>query len=102
MATQKKKSFVLYYDLLDQLEMLNNEQLGELTFAIFRYERYGIVPDHLSDMLKVFFSFIKATLDRDRLAYEERCQQNSQNGKRGGRPSKQSDEEPAYDPFDAQ
>ena len=96
METENKKSFVLYHDMLEQLEFLDNEQIGELMLAIFRYERYGVEPSDFSDVLKIFFSFVKATLDRDREAYEQRCRKNSQRGKMGGRP--RNAEEPVITP----
>ena len=82
----EKKSFVLYYDMFEQMKLLDAEQRGELLFAIFEYECTGEVNAELCPMSRLAFSFIRATLDRDRAEYEKRCEKNAENGKKGGRP----------------
>jgi hypothetical protein len=63
------------------------EERGELITNIFIYMRTGIVPE-MSLILKMAFSSIKDTLDRDSQSYENKCKLNSENGKKGGRPRK--------------
>lgn len=82
----EKKSFVLYYDMFEQMKLLNAEQRGELLLAIFEYECTGEVNAELCPMSQLAFSFIRATLERDRAEYEKRCEKNAENGKKGGRP----------------
>ena len=84
----EKNSFVLYRDLYSQMTRLSPEDRGELFLAILEYENFGEVVTPLSPLADLAFSFIQATLDRDRAAYEARCQQNRENGKKGGRPRK--------------
>lgn len=55
--------------------------------AMFQYEKTKEKPelDQVSDMA---FYFIRSQMDRDRQAYEERCEIGRQNGMKGGRPRK--------------
>ena len=82
------QSFILYMNFEHQLEYLTMEERGLLFTAIFSYQRTGQVPEALPPMVGVVFSMIEDTLDRDRAAYLHRCQVNSENGKKGGRPRK--------------
>lgn len=54
---------------------------------MFQYEKTKEKPelDQVSDMA---FYFIRSQMDRDRQAYEERCEIGRQNGMKGGRPRK--------------
>jgi hypothetical protein len=83
-----KNSFVLYTNFHTQFAMLPAEDRGDLILAIFEYEESGEVQTPLAPLPALAFSFIKDTLDRDRAAYEERCERNRENGKKGGRPKK--------------
>lgn len=88
MARSEKKSFVLYYDLEQHVQLLSNEQLGRLLRAVFAYEIRGEIPVFNDDLLSLCFSFIKVQLDIDKEKYRERCEKNTENGKKGGRPPK--------------
>ena len=84
-----KNGFVLYHNFFNQIVLLSMEERGELFTAIFEYTRDGKTETELSPMVGMAFSFIKDTLDRDRDAYAARCEQNAENGRKGGRPRKQ-------------
>ena len=88
MARAEKKSFVLYYDLEQHAQLLSDEQLGRLLRAVFAYEIRGEIPEFNDDLLSLSFSFIKVQLDIDKAKYKERCEKNTENGKKGGRPPK--------------
>ncbi|MCD7890682.1 MAG: DUF6291 domain-containing protein [Ruminococcus sp.] len=75
MPKTKKKSFVLYNDYYEHINMLSDEEAGMLMKAVFMYAETGEVPE-LQGMTKMAFSFISSQLDRDREKYEERCQKN--------------------------
>ena len=87
MTKTEKNSFILYHSFANQFALLPMEARGELISAIFQYERTGCT-DPLTPLVEMAFSFIKETLDRDRRTYEEKCEQNAKNGKKGGRPKK--------------
>ena len=82
------KSFILYFDHERLFQMLNPMQRGLLITAIFEYERMGSREVELDDVTAMAFECIRMILDRDRVHYEEICRQNSENGKKGGRPKK--------------
>ena len=84
----EKRSFLLYENYEKLFGLLPMEQRGMLITAIFEYERQQLVSVTLSDAANMAFQCIKDTLDRDREAYLEKCKKQSENGKKGGRPSK--------------
>ena len=87
-----KKSFVMYTEYREHLEMLTLEEIGELTIALIDYQATGEVPDFPKrSALAMCFSFIKKRMDKDNAKYEERCERNRSNGKKGGRPIKETD-----------
>jgi len=83
-----KSSFLIYLDYKEQFELLSDAELGQLLRAIMLYEETREITE-LSGMLKMAFSFIKTQLDKDRQKYEEMCEKNRENAKKGGRPRKQ-------------
>lgn len=87
-----KKSFVMYTEYREHLEMLTLEEIGELTIALIDYQATGEVPDFPKrSALAMCFSFIRKRMDKDNAKYEERCERNRSNGKKGGRPTKETD-----------
>lgn len=85
-----KKSFVFYTEYREHLEMLPPEQIGELMLALIDYQETGEVPDlPKGSALAMCFSFIKKRMDKDNIKYEEKCERNKENGKKGGRPAKE-------------
>jgi len=86
----EKKSFILYHDYRDHLELLSNEDRGALLMALFDYSENG-TPPLLEGSAKMAFSFIKAQMDRDAEKYEARCKANRENGLKGGRPRENPD-----------
>ena len=87
-----KSSFLIYLDYKEQFELLTDAELGQLLRAIMLYEETGEIAE-LSGMLKMAFSFIKTQLDKDRQKYEEKCEKNRENAKKGGRHKKQKENE---------
>ena len=81
-------SFILYQSYKNQFSLLSMEQRGQLITAIFNYNETSEAGLELDPLCAMAFSFIKDTLDRDTRSYEERCEKNRENGKKGGRPKK--------------
>jgi len=81
-----KKTFILHNDSLEIEELLDNEQLGALFRAIIQYQK-GVEIELSMDLKFIFHSF-KKQFDRDLISYDKRCEAQSANGKKGGRPSK--------------
>lgn len=79
--------FIIYLSYEDQLKKLTREQRGAILDAMFHYEKTGEVID-LDPVSDMAFSFICSQMERDKKAYNEKCEKNSQNGAKGGRPKK--------------
>ena len=86
----EKKSFLLYHENYEQLKLLSMEQRGQLLTSIYEYETTGTVLP-MEGLVEMCFSFIRQKLDNNRKVYEERCEKNRENGKKGGRPKKQGE-----------
>lgn len=82
-----KISFVLYTRYEEQINMLNDEQAGQLMKAIFAYQKKGTAE--VSDpVVAMLWSVIKQQLDIDNQKYQETCNSRKEAGKKGGRPKK--------------
>ena len=79
-----KKSFKLFYDSLDVLDELTDEQAGQLFKAIRSYEIDEI--ELLEGIMKAVFTPFKNNIDRGKEAYEKVVERNKANGLKGGRP----------------
>lgn len=84
-----KKSFILHIDSLAVVPELTTEQQAELFLAIYNYH-IGIEKP-LSKIVKIAFIPLKNQFDRDQKKYNSICERNKKNGKKGGRPKKQTD-----------
>lgn len=82
-----KNSFIIYTEYMEHIEMLDMEQRGILMTALMCYQMEQELPE-MDGMTKMCFSFIKARVDRDNEAYQEKCRKNAENGAKGGRPKK--------------
>lgn len=84
----EKKSFVLYHDSREQIEMLTDEQAGKLLKALMEFAVSGEEPALSDPMVRLMFSVLSAQIRRDNEKYIETCERNAQNGRKGGRPKK--------------
>lgn len=66
---------MLYFDLEPSLELLTNDQKGQLFTAIFEYAHHGIIPEFTDMLLALAWSFIKPSIDRDGMRYQNAVQQ---------------------------
>ena len=89
--TKEKSGFLLYADWEDQVGLLSDEDAGKLFKALFTYERTREMEE-LPPVAAMAFAFIRKELDRNRKAYEEKCEKLRQNGAQGGRPRRQENE----------
>jgi len=94
----ERKSFLLYFDWLENCAYLGNEEFGQLIRVIAQYAQTGDVDiGSLPERIEIAFGFMRGQLDRDKEKYERRCETSRENGKKGGRPPKQ--QPPADGPF---
>ena len=94
MADEKKKGFVVYVDLLDQIEPapdegepLTMEQRGLLFTAMLK-RAAGLDVPKLDPATAMAFRFVSAQMKRDAEKYERTCQSRREAGEKGGRPPK--------------
>ena len=80
-----RKGIMIYYEMFEQFELLSNEELGELIFAIMRYSKDGTEPKIESPAAKILFSFMKRFDDIDRERYEKIRERRREAGRRGAK-----------------
>lgn len=67
-----------YFNWLEAAETLNDSERGRLYTALIRYAMTGEVEEFRGNE-KFVFHALKWTIDRDKKAYEDKCNQNSRN-----------------------
>lgn len=85
MNDTEKKSFILYVNYLEFIEMLSNEQVGAVFRAVFHYQKTGAIAE-LDGMEKMLFTLIRQDLDHNNKAWADKIKGKSEQGKKGGRP----------------
>ena len=83
MSETRKNAFVLYHDIRQPLELLTDEERGQLFSSILNYAEYGEVPE-LGAAAQMAFAFIRTSLDRDAEKWEEKRQKRAEAGRAGG------------------
>ncbi len=78
-------SFILYTSYYDIVSDLTDEQLGQLTRAIFAYAQDGTEIE-LPPVVRMAFSFIKKDMDHNDGKYQARLNARRNAGKKGGAP----------------
>ena len=84
-------SFVLYQEYEQYLSFLSDEEAGQLFRALFIFSK-GEKPDIKSPAVGIAYTAITNQMTRDREKYEKKVQANRENGKKGGRPAKDTSE----------
>lgn len=83
-SDKQKSSFVLYHDIREPLELLTDDQRGQLFLAILDYSQFGTIPK-FEGALQMAFAFIKMALDRDAEAWESKREKRKEAGSLGGK-----------------
>jgi len=76
-----REYFAAYHSYLKSIELLSDAERGRLFTACLSYSMTGIEPE-LRGNEKFAWSSIRSQIDRDKDAYEAKCQTNSENAKR--------------------
>ena len=87
---QKKNKFHLYKNYIRSVEKMTNEQAGELFKMILHFVNTGELLESEDPRVDSAFDFIGERLEFDTRNYVDTCQKNSENGKQGGRPKKET------------
>ena len=85
------ESFILYTSYYALIEGLTDAQLGQLLRAIFIYARNG-EQIQLDPVVRMAFAFIVDDIKRNQVKYQEKVERWRANGKKGGRPKKNQEE----------
>lgn len=87
-------SMVFFRSYYNSINLKSKENQLELYNAIFNYSFNGIMPTELSNEGKSVFILIKPTIDSSMRRYKASVE----NGKKGGRPKKETYEKPNHNP----
>lgn len=79
----ERRSFILYIDYAEQIEMLTIEQRGILLTAIMAFQTGEDLPD-MDPMTKLMFSVVSGAMRRDNEKYEETIEKRREAGRKGG------------------
>lgn len=91
----KKTSFVLPTDLLNELEDFSDDEVGRIFRAVLIYTNEAEEPSFEDRALKIVFRHIRKYIDSANENYDKKVQANRLNGAKGGRPKKEATENPA-------
>lgn len=91
---EKKTSFVLPTDCIEDLEDFTDAEAGELFKAILIYANEQKEAEFSDRAMKMYFKRIKKYIDSANENYEKVIQANRLNGAKGGRPKKETEENP--------
>lgn len=86
--SERKTSFVLPTDCLDDLADFSDKEAGELFRAILEYANSQIETEFSDRAMKMYFNRIKKYIDCANENYEKMIQARSEAGSKGGRPKK--------------
>lgn len=79
----------VFCDMSETVDELSDAEAGRLFKALLHYGN-GEMVDQLPGQERIVYKILKATIDRDREAYDRKMQAQRENGKKGGRPKKPS------------
>ena len=63
-----RPGIMLYFDILEPIRVLSDEEKGKLLVAMLEYGKEGIVPD-FSGMLALAWGFVRPKIDKDEEEY---------------------------------
>ena len=84
------KTIILLQSLLDTFEDLSKEQVGEFVLQLNRW-RKGEDVRFDDPLLQGLWFGVKFQYEEMKLKYDNKCETNKENGKKGGRPNKTQD-----------
>ena len=94
---KKKPGVMIYFEICDALELLTNEQRGQIMMAILDYGQRGITPEFEDATLAICWSFVKKRLDADDERYWKTVEQGANAArKRWAKPNETNDTDDVY------
>ena len=83
--------FPMFYFHREAIEQLTGEEVKEFIMAMYDYSQDGVLPANLSHGANIVFRIVKPAVDSSRKRYEDMCEKNRENGRKGGRPRMQQE-----------
>ena len=77
-SNMKLKTFLLYAEAAPQIDLLSNEEAGQLFKALFHYVADGTELVTNNRVLAMTFAVFKAQIDRGATKYEETCRKRTE------------------------
>ena len=94
----KRKGFVLYFDQIEQVGMLNDEEAGQLFKALFSCNSdQNPPPCFKNPLIQMCFSVIHAQMRRDAEKYEQKCERMAENARKKWEEQAENEDEDALD-----
>ena len=85
---KKPKGFFTYFHLCPVIGKLSDAQAGRLYKALLHYGDTGEITDFDDDQsLDMVFTLMRGEIDINFERYNEMCERNRENGKKGGAPA---------------
>lgn len=63
-----RPGIMLYFDILEPIRVLSDEEKGQLLVAMLEYGKEGVIPE-FSGMLALAWGFVKPKIDKDEAEY---------------------------------
>ena len=79
---KKPEGFMLFFDRLEPMRNLSNEETGTIFKAIWEYAESGVIPE-LSNNLLPFWTMLRLSVDRNVVSYNETSVKNRYNRYKG-------------------
>ena len=88
MENTTPKGFILFYDYADCLSLLSMEERGVLLTALLENTDGKTAELAMTPAVEIAYRLMSAQIHRSKRVYESRAEASRENGKRGGRPKK--------------
>lgn len=89
--TDKKTSFILPCDCLEDIDDFTDEEAGKIFKAILKYADSAEKVEFSDRAMKIYFRRIKRYIDSANENYQKKLEINRLNGRKGGRPKKKTE-----------
>lgn len=83
MSEREKDGFVIYASYYERFEDLSSEKFGDLIRLLCLYSRTGEEPKIKDKELQLAFKFAKVDIDKNSRKYNDKCEKNRANAKKG-------------------
>lgn len=91
---KQRPGIMVYFELLDEMSELSDEECGLLFRDMLVYAQYGVLPSYSDRAMRTLWKIVQTRLDADATRYDEIAAKRAEAGKKGGRPPKSTETEP--------